>query len=287
MASLTVAASGAALPIDRDHVRKLEDTRSDLVDDFVNAHPEGRKGWQLGVGIPAAVLGLAAGIGITVLSVRGRSPLYQSMTMMFMAPIAGAAGAAALGLTAAGIASVVTRPSGAGGEAQVAARRAGIRSEIDTIDTELKQLDGRRPGQLPEPANLDPRGPSILGTAKHLGTGFGLGFVGTAVGMGALGFGEFSTKPPTLAMLLGPAAAAALTVSAVGFLNQRDEQAGTTTGANVLRSAAIGGALFAATSLLPGFSQIAVSPLVRVGAAAGIGALVGVVSHAVTASSSD
>lgn len=283
--SIGAAAPSALGSRDPGSVRELEDRRSDLIDDYLHARPQGEGVLKNVIGAGAGMLGAAAGMGAVVLANRGKGPLYQGINIMFTAPIAMGIGGAAVGLTARSLVEIAGRPTGAAATTQVNARRDQLRGEIADVDAQLHELDGRVAGRLPSIEDPAPPGITPLRTLGAVGAGTGLGALGMVGVESALGFTPDSGRIPARSASFGFVGAGAATWTAVSLLNHHDEAAGGQ--GSWARSAAIGAGVFGAASLLPGMSTLGVATMPRAAGALAIGAAFGSIAHMVSASSRD
>lgn len=275
-----VARSQVQVPVSQATIEDLQDQRRQLVEQYVGARPTGSDGWKLGAGIGTGAVAAGIGVGAVLLSNRGRGPLYQGLNLMFIAPSALAIGGGVGYLLGSRAGEMATRPTGAAADAQVAATREQLLEQITNVDEQLTAADGRRPQPLPQ---LDDDAKVSLGRiAGHTGAGIGLGLLataGTLAGYEALRGTQIAGGPTMLAPMLAPAIAA----GAISYLDQRDEAAGGE--GSFLRAAGIGAAAMGAASLVPALAPI---PLpVRVAGGVAVGALLGSLTHMVSASSRD
>lgn len=263
---------------------ELQQQRDELVKQYVDARPRGSTGWVQGAAVAGGLVGAGAALAAVLIANRGRGSLYQGMNIAFAAPVGMLLAGGAGGYAAATIADAATRPGGAAATRQVAETRAGLKADLAKVDEQLSAIDGRRAIELPALDEKPVTGPSARRTAKAAAGGAGVGFVATGLLARTLGYGEFSPKQPSAALMLGPMVAGSATYAAVSYLNQRDEKQGRV--GSFGRSAAIGATAFGAVAVLPGMAAVGPAPA-RIAAGLGIGALVGALAHTVSVSSTD
>jgi hypothetical protein len=275
-----VAPRVAAAPAEPKTIEQLQEQRSDLVEQYLGARPTGSRGWSIAAGVGVGTIAASVGIGAVLLANRGHNSMYQGFNLMFGMPMALAAGGGIGYLVGSRAGETATRPTGEAAAAQVSATRADLERQIQDIDTQLHEADGRRPQPLP--AIDDSSKLSVARMAGHAGAGLGLGLlatVGTMAGAEKLIGGQIAGGPAFAASLAAPAVAA----GAISYLDQRDEAAGRQ--GSMWRAAGIGAAVTGLASLNPGLAPIPM-PL-RVAGGAVIGAAVGTAVHLVSASSRD
>jgi hypothetical protein len=276
-----VVRSQVPAPASQATIDELQAQRSDLVEQYVGARPEGSNGWKVGVGIGTGAVAAGIGIGAVLLANRGKGAMYQGFNLMFGLPMALGVGGGVGYLLGARAGELASRPQGDAAAAQVTATREQLRDQITDLDQQLTAADGRRPQPLPE---IDDSASVSLGrVGMHAAAGFGLGLLGTAGVMGGFealqGGRQMAGGPTFAAALVAPAVAA----GAISYLDQRDEAAGRQ--GSFLRAAGIGAATMGAATLMPAFAGIPM-PL-RIAGGAAVGALVGSAVHMVSASSRD